>query len=85
VKLVHAACVESFTSQDGRRQLGIFKRNDGLYEFRSEELVHDEFEGAWWKPTIHSGLYDTLENARHDALSRAPWIADAASESGDSS
>ncbi len=72
--------LETATSLDGTRRWHLLHRNDDfvVYDedsFFSEDL--SEFGGGlmeYWTPTHTSGLFDTAEAARNDALGQLTWL-----------
>jgi len=81
--------VEAADSRDGFKQWRLLRRSHGLYFYEEktlEEEVHlieeDGSEGAvvadaYWTATHVSGLFDTSEAARVDAVATLPWLRDA--------
>ena len=74
---VHADVVKIITSADGKAQIALLRRNDGLYEYRAYvERVDDAPYGArpYWAPTAYSGLYETVEELERAARLNVPWL-----------
>jgi len=79
--------LESATSADGARRWRLFRRRDGLFEYREftldDELYWVNEDGSEtdvaapsrWLPTSVSGFFDTIEAARSDALASLPWLS----------
>jgi hypothetical protein len=80
--------VESVTSEDGARRWQLFRRTDGLFEYREFTLDDetywveedgsetDEAASTGWLPASVSGFFDSVDLARLDALSSLPWLSD---------
>jgi hypothetical protein len=55
-------------STDGRRRLCVFRRPDGLYQYRQDGLVADDDTSAYWREGYPlSGLYRSLRESLEDA------------------
>ena len=66
-------CVARVDAPDGNRRIEFFERDDGLFQF--EEQTFDRGEGyECWLPSHCSGLYESLEIARADAVRELPWM-----------
>ena len=80
--------IETVTRTDGRRQWRLYRRSDGLFEYR--EFVWDS-ETYWievhggeaeiaaldkWLPNSGSGYFDTPEKARSDARAAIDWLSE---------
>ena len=80
-KIVDAVC-----SVDGLRRWELIRRPDGLYSYNEDTFYrekywagedrseHDTGTIEYWAPTNFSGLFDTVEAARQDALGCLPWL-----------
>ena len=77
--------IEAFASADGKKRCEIVQRPDRFFVYVEETLRTDderEFGGGiydYWSPTHFSGLFDSLEDARADAVGQIPWLRDAIS------
>ena len=79
MQYVHAKVVKVFETSDRKSRVEILERNDGKYEFRGyEERIDDgpNSSGPYWSPTLFSGLFSSLEEARRDALAQVNWLRD---------
>jgi hypothetical protein len=77
----------SATSLDGRKRWQLYRRPDGLFEYREftrdDEIYWVEEDGSetdvaapvTWLPSTVSGFFDTAEATRNDALSSLPWLS----------
>ena|SRR5215472_1981447 len=76
--------MEAASSLDGKKRWAVVQRPDGFFVYSEETfLTEDEtqFGGGiydYWSPTHVSGLFDTLESAKADAMGQFPWLRDAA-------
>ena len=71
----HAKAVSVIESADGKARVYILERHDGFYEYQGEaEIVGDEYEGIYWAPTEHSGLYASAGEAEQGAFNEVPWL-----------
>jgi hypothetical protein len=71
----HAKSIKMIERADGKARVDILERNDGLYEYRgAAEIVGNEYEGIYWSPTEHSGLYASAEEAERAAFEDVPWL-----------
>jgi len=71
VQYIHAKVTKVLDSSDRKTRVNVLARNDGLFEFRAyvERYEEGPFAGEpYWSPTVHSGLYETIEDAERDAL-----------------
>lgn len=80
----HQDAIQSATSGDGRKRWQLLRRHDGLYLYEEETFEEeiywvdehggerDEAALSYWAPTHISGLFDTLDQARADALGSLP-------------
>ncbi|MET3710076.1 hypothetical protein ABIC65_000756 [Sphingomonas trueperi] len=78
--------VEATDSYDGLKQWRLLRRPHGLYFYEEKTLEKEvyliEEDGsagavvveAYWSPTHVSGLFDTRDAARTDALATLPWL-----------
>ncbi|MEA1013707.1 hypothetical protein [Sphingosinicella sp. LY1275] len=72
--------IEADVSVDGTKRWELVHRGDGFFvysedSFRSEDLR--EFGAGieeYWSPTHFSGLFETAEEAKADALRQLPWL-----------
>ena len=86
----HQDAIQSATGADGRKRWRLLRRHDGLYLYEEETFEKeiywvDEDGGerdiaamSYWAPTHVSGLFDTIDQARADALGSLPWLRDTA-------
>lgn len=75
---VEPMIVETATSKDDRKAWALERREDGLFVYSemtlfSVELGSGELE-EYWSPSHFSGLFDTAEAAKADALGTLPWL-----------
>jgi hypothetical protein len=74
--------VRIFTSDDAKRRLLIFKRENGFFSFMEEfEDTEDMTEygmgiDTFWVTGCESGLYGNVEDAERDARAVIPWLRD---------
>jgi hypothetical protein len=69
----NATVVSSVLGADGSRQVDFVRRVDGLFSFH----VQLKFEGREvWTPDPYSDspIFDSLETAQSEAISRLPWL-----------
>ena len=66
--------LESIETDDGRRCVDIFKRDDGTFGF--EEYIREPEDNSGWRPAIHTAgiVYTSEQAARSAAQSYAPWL-----------
>ena len=81
--------VEATDSDGGLKQWRLLRRPHGLYFYEEKTLEEEVYlieedgsEGAvvaeaYWSPTHVSGLFDTRDAARIDALATLPWLREA--------
>ena len=71
--------IESAISVDGTKRWKLIRRQDGFFVYFEDTFVTEdlrEFGGGMiegWTPTHFSGLFDTAEAAKSDALGELPW------------
>jgi hypothetical protein len=82
----HQEAIESATSCDGRKRWQLLRRRDGFYLYEEETFEEeiywiDEDGGerdvaatSYWSPSYVSGLFDSNDRARADALGSLPWL-----------
>lgn len=80
--------LQTATSPDGLKRWHLVRRPDGLYSYDEDTFYKDEYWAGedrsehdvgvieYWTPTHFSGLFDTLEAARADAVGSLPWLRD---------
>jgi hypothetical protein len=72
VTYIHAKIVSVFDTSDGKARVDLLERNDGFFEFRAYAEHYESggpYEGQpYWLPTVNSGLYASVEDAKRDAL-----------------
>ncbi len=79
---MHAKSIKTIERADGKARIFILERNDGFYEYRGEaEIVGDEYEGMYWSPTDHSGLFESASEAEGNAHDEVPWLRQLAGKS----
>ncbi len=72
--------LETATSLDGTKRWHLLRRSDGLFAYDEDTFFSEdlsEFGGGleeYWTPTHFSGLFDTADAARNDALGQLPWL-----------
>ncbi|MEO8454782.1 MAG: hypothetical protein ABI454_06455 [Sphingomicrobium sp.] len=72
--------VEAATSADGLRRWELVHRSDGFFLYSEDSFISEdltEFGGGimeYWTPTHFSGLFQTAEEARADAVGQLPWL-----------
>lgn len=74
---INADVVKVITSADGKAQVELLRRHDGLFEYRGYvERVDDAPYGAraYWAQTAYSGLYETVEELEQAATLNVPWL-----------
>ncbi len=88
--------VEATDSGDGFKHWRLLRRSHGLYFYEEKTLEEEVYlieedgsEGAvvadaYWTPTHVSGLFDTSEAARLDAVATLPWLRKAFGNAGTS-
>lgn len=74
---------------NGFKQWRLLQRRHSFYSYEEmtlqDEIYHVDEDGndgvvvaeAYWQPTHASGLFDTREGAREDALATLPWLHEA--------
>jgi hypothetical protein len=79
-KWVHAEEIRKLQRPDGKAEVYILKRDDGLYEYvGSVECEEDGY--VYWGPVEHSGLFASAEEAERNALDEIPWLRQLARKS----
>ena len=79
------ARIEFLTSADGKKRCEVVQRPDGFFVYVEETFFTEderEFGGSiydYWSPTHFSGLFNSLEDAKADAVGQFPWLRDAIS------
>jgi hypothetical protein len=74
--------LESGASADGLKRWELVRRDDGFFLYSEDRFVSEdlrEFGGRierYWTPTHCSGLFDTAEATRADAVGQLPWLRD---------
>ena len=71
---VDGEVIEHIASADGKRQLDIVRRPDGICRFTEHILDHDEYSGDYWAAGFHSGLYSDARAAKADAVAQLGWL-----------
>ena len=72
--------VEAATSVDGMRRWRLVHRTDGFFVYSEDSFIAEDLTefGAgiqeYWTPTHFSGLFDTAEEAKADALEQLLWL-----------
>lgn len=78
--------IEAKECSDGLKQWRMLRRPHGFYSYEEETLEEEVYiieedgsEGAvvaekYWASTHVSGLFDTIEAARADAIATLPWL-----------
>lgn len=72
--------LETAVSLDSKRRWHLRQRADGFVIYDEDaSFIEDlsEFNGGvieYWSPTHFSGLFDTVAEARRDALGTLPWL-----------
>jgi hypothetical protein len=75
--------IEALTSADGKKRCDIVQRPDGFFVYIEETFFTEderEFGGGiydYWSPTYFSGLFDSAESAKADAVGQFPWLREA--------
>lgn len=75
--------LETAVSVDGKRRWHLLQRANGFAIYNEDTFyIEDlsEFDGGvleYWSPTHFSGLFDTVAEARKDALGTLPWLKEA--------
>jgi hypothetical protein len=82
----HPDLIATAISPDGSKQWRLLRRADGLHTYDEETLEEavymveedgserDIVAPARWTRTVISGLFETSEAARTDALGALPWL-----------
>ena len=78
--------VKSITQKDGKAELRVYRRSDGLFTFEEWKLIPhydaelaqelQDFSTVWMPVDRELGLYDSLENAEREARAIIPWLAE---------
>lgn len=78
--------VESITRKDGKAELRVYRRSDGLFTFWEWKLVPhyhvelaqqlNDFSMVWMPVDRELSLYDSLENAEREARAIISWLAE---------
>jgi hypothetical protein len=77
---VDPVIVEAATSADGTRRWELRQRADGFFVYSEDSFVSEDLSefGAgierYWTPTHFSGLFDTADEAKLDAVGQLPWL-----------
>ena len=76
--------VETATSFDGWKRWHLSRRKDGFFTYEEESFFREdlgEFGGLaeYWNVTYSSGLFDTEDAARREALVHIAWLKEAIS------
>jgi hypothetical protein len=72
--------IEAGVSVDGTKRWELVHRGDGFFVYSEDSFVLEDLRefGAgieeYWSPTHFSGLFETAEEARADALGQLPWL-----------
>lgn len=72
--------IEAATSADGTRRWVLVRRGDGFFVYSEDTFFSEDLRefGAgiqeYWSPTHFSGLFNTAEEAKVDALGQLPWL-----------
>ena len=75
-----ARSIEAAASADGKRRWRLIHREDGFFVYSEDSFIFEDLTafGAgiqeYWTPTHFSGLFDTAEEAKADALGQLPWL-----------
>jgi hypothetical protein len=73
MKWTHAQSIKVITRADGKAEIHILKRDDGLYEYRGFAEINDDGD-VYWAETAMSGLHDSAEHAERDAIDEVHWL-----------
>ncbi len=72
--------IEAATSADGTKRWVLERRADGFFVYSEDTFFSEdlgEFGGGieqYWSPTHFSGLFNTAEEAKVDAVGQLPWL-----------
>ena len=72
--------VRAFTSPDGKREVVIYQRSNGLFSFAEKfEDTEDMTDfglgiDTYWSVATESGLYGTADAAEQDARQTIAWL-----------
>ena len=70
--------VESAQSMDAACRYVLRRRADGRFDYAEHQFVDLRPDGqieGYWKPSFTSGLFETAQAARTDALHTISWLA----------
>ena len=73
---VAASCIKSFEREDGKARLFMLAREDGLYMFDGQEAIEENGETVWVPSSLRSGLFETAEMAKAEAMQAVPWLSE---------
>lgn len=72
--------IEASVSGDGTKRWELMCRGDGFFVYSEDSFFSEDLRefGAdieeYWSPTHFSGLFETAEEAKADALGQLPWL-----------
>jgi hypothetical protein len=72
--------IEAGVSIDGTKRWELIRRCDGFFVYSEDQFFSEDLRefGAgieeYWSPTHFSGLFETAEEVRADALGQLPWL-----------
>ena len=72
--------LEAAARSDGTKRWEFIKRPDGFFAYTEDTWVDLREDGGgidgYWQRTYSSGLFDTADVAKQDALETLPWLAE---------
>ena len=80
-----SAVIEMAVSEDGKKRWHLLQRSDGFLTYNEDTFFTEDLSDfdagimEYWTPTHFSGLFDTAEAARTDALVTLKWLRSALS------
>lgn len=71
--------IQYILAPDGRTRVSICQRSDGRYEYSHDKFYVDDVSEyghhvEYWSPGQPSGIFDSFETAKREALVEFPWI-----------
>ncbi|WP_031393902.1 hypothetical protein [Sphingomonas sp. STIS6.2] len=72
--------IQTAVSTDGKKRWHLLQRSDGFVTYDEDTFFTEdlsEFDAGimeYWSPTRFSGLFDTVVEARTDALGTLVWL-----------
>lgn len=72
--------IEVVTSSDGAKRWRLERREDGFFVYTEDTFFSEDLREfgpgirEYWSPTGFSGIFNTAEEAKVDALGQLPWL-----------